>query len=228
MYDNMIVVATFDFLPTDEWYPHFFPNIPVGVPFTNKFDRIGYSHNVLLFNMGTLLIFFFYHIFCYLVAWPIYFLHTEAKWANKLLHSWIIPTCFWNGTILFVQEAYIELLLSSLVNITLLLEDWSTWDLIFTNVLSILVLIGCLMLPVFIVVFIWPNYAPYEEIKVGEERLIANKLTEPEWYDKYSAIYDMIDLKRHKPSVLLNCVLFLLRRLFFVAVVIFLVDQPVF
>ena len=99
---------------------------------------------------------------------------------------------------------------------------------IFTNVLSILVLIGCLLLPVFIVVFIWPNYAPYEEIKIGEERLIANKLTEPEWYDKYSAIYDMIDLKRHKPSVLLNCVLFLLRRLFFVAVVIFLVDQPVF
>ena len=228
LYDNMIIVATFDFLPTDDWYPYIFPNVPEGVPFTSKFDRLGYGHNVLLFNMGTLLIFFFYHIFCYLVAWPIYFLHTETKWAKKLYHGWIIPTCFWNGTILFVQEAYIELLLSATVNVLQLLNDWSKWDIIFTNVLSILVLIGCIMLPVYIIVFIWPNYKPYKEIKVGKDRLIANKLTEPEWYERYSAIYDMIDLKRHKPGVMLHCVLFLFRRFVFVAIVIFLVEYPVF
>ena len=99
---------------------------------------------------------------------------------------------------------------------------------IFTNVLSILVLVGCIMLPVFVIFYIWPNYKPYKDMKVGKERLIANKLTEPEWYNRYSAIYDMVDLKRHKSGVMFHCVLFLLRRLFFVAVIIFLVKYPVF
>lgn len=121
-----------------------------------------------------------------------------------------------------------ELLIAALVNAMMLFDDWSAWDMILTNTLSILVLIGCLLLPIFVVVFIWPNYTPYKDIKVGEDRLIANKLTEPEWYDRYSAIYDMIDMKRNKKWVLFNCVLFLLRRLLFVAVVIFLVDYPIF
>ena len=130
------------------------------------------------------------------MAWPIYFLHKEAKWAKRLYYSWIIPVCFWNGTILFVQEAYIELLLSGLVNAAELFDNWSTWDLIFTNVLSIFVILGCVMLPIFIIAYIWPNYEPYKEIKIGEDRFIANKLSEPEWHDRYSAIYDMIDLKK--------------------------------
>ena len=99
---------------------------------------------------------------------------------------------------------------------------------IFTNLCSILVIIGCTMLPIFIVVYIWPNYEPYKEIKVTKDGLIANKLSEKEWTKKYSAIYDMIDLKRPKHGAMLNCVLFLLRRLAFVLVVVLLVDYPVF
>ena len=85
LYDNMIVIATFDFLPTDDWYPHIFPNIPFEEPFTEKFERLSYGHNTLLFNMQTLLIFFVYHVICYMLYVPIKFLSTDAKWAKKLL-----------------------------------------------------------------------------------------------------------------------------------------------
>ena len=102
LYDNMIVVATFDFLPTDDWYPFLFPNVPQDIPFNEKFERLNYDSNVLLFLMGTLLLVFFYYIFCFIMAYPIYFLHTEAKCARTLYYRWIVPTCFWNGTIRFV------------------------------------------------------------------------------------------------------------------------------
>ena len=116
LYDNMIVVATFDFLPTDDFFPWFFPNLPTDDAYTDKFERLDYGHSFLLFNMGTMLIIFFYHVLCYFLYRPLKFLSNDAKWANKLLKQWIIPTCFWNGTILFIQEAYLDLLICGFIN----------------------------------------------------------------------------------------------------------------
>ena len=81
----MIVIATFDFLPTDDWYPSMFPNVPLFEAYNDKFDRLGYVHTFLLYNMGTMLILFFYHVLCYLLYKPIKFLSSEAKWADWLL-----------------------------------------------------------------------------------------------------------------------------------------------
>ena len=158
IYDNMIVVATFDFLPTDKFYPWFFPNVPIFGPFTDKFKRLGYTHTYLVFNMGTMLIFFFYHVLCYLLYRPVKFLSNDARWANKMLNNWIIPTCFWNGTILFVQEAYLDILIPGIVNAFKLTGSWATWDIALSNIITILLLGISVILPIFTLLYIWPNY----------------------------------------------------------------------
>ena len=157
LYDNMIVVATFDFLPTDDFFPYIFPNVPFEDAYTDKFDRLGYSHTFLLFNMGTMLIIFFYHLVCYLLYHPIKFLSSDARWANKLLHKWIIPTCFWNGSILFIQEAYLDLLIAASIN-AFQITNWTSWDIGFSNILTIVMLVLSIALPLFTLLFIWPNY----------------------------------------------------------------------
>ena len=153
----MIVVATFDFLPTDDFFPYFFPNVPFEDAYTDKFDRLGYSHTFLLFNMGTMLLIFFYHVVCYLLYTPLKFLSTDAKWANKLLKNWIIPTCFWNGSILFIQEAYLDLLIAASIN-AFKLNEWTSWDIGFSHILTIVMLVLSIVLPLFTLLFIWPNY----------------------------------------------------------------------
>ena len=53
-------------------------------------------------------------------------------------------------------------------------------------------------------------------------------MLEPRIFNKYSSIYEMLDLKHPKPGAVFTCILFFLRRIVFVGGVIFLIDYPVF
>ena len=83
------------------------------------------------------------------------------------------------------------------------------------------------MLPLFILLYIWPNYQAFATPKRSKDNvLIRNKLTEPEIYERYSSIYEMLDLKYPKPGAVFTCILFFARRIIFVGGVIFLIDYP--
>ena len=101
---------------------------------------------------------------CYMNYPVAKFFSTDSKWARWLYNKWIRPTCFWNGSILFLQEAYFELFLIATLNLRILSRPWSTWEITFTNVFSIIAMTVMLFLPMFIFFYIWPKYRPSKDI----------------------------------------------------------------
>ena len=53
LFNAMITIASFDFLPTDNFYPQVFKTPEVD-PYSNKLDRVGVSGQFIIMNMGTL------------------------------------------------------------------------------------------------------------------------------------------------------------------------------
>ena len=80
----MIPVASFDFLPTDDFYPELFSELPEREAYSTKFDRLNYGSMYLIINMGTLLMFFAWLTLLYLL-YPIAYI---TKKRNKVT-KWI-------------------------------------------------------------------------------------------------------------------------------------------
>lgn len=136
------------------------------------------------------------------------------KIANKM-HQKLKYSLFWASPILFLQEAYLDLAISGFINLFIVWEpqNWSTWQLYFTNITTILLLVGALVLPLFVLVYIWPHYS-----KLGSKKY--------EFADRYGPIFEMLDLK-NKPAALWWSLLFFVRRILFAIGVIFMQDFPV-
>ena len=80
----MIIIGTFDFLPTDDIYPVVFPSLAESEPYSAKFDRVGLSHAYLVMNLGSLFLFFFIHILLYVVYLPMKLCSSKLKCAARL------------------------------------------------------------------------------------------------------------------------------------------------
>ena len=84
VYDVMIIIGTFDFLPTDDIYPLIFPSLKESEPYSAKFDRVGLSHAYLVMNLGSLFLFFFIHMVLYLVYLPLKLCSSRIRFAARL------------------------------------------------------------------------------------------------------------------------------------------------
>ena len=111
----MIIIGTFDFLPTDDIYPIFLPSLSDSEPYSAKFDRVGISHAYLVMNLGSLLIFFLIQILLYIVYFPMKFAATKIRCAAKFEKK-IRSNIFWNPSIILVQEAYLDLIFCVVIN----------------------------------------------------------------------------------------------------------------
>ena len=165
-------------------------------------------------NMGTMLIIFTFYLVILLIYPFVKFLRHDAKCAAKLLpklHSML----FWNHTILFIQEGFLDILLAVSVNLYFLNEgtlEWNTFSLVFTNLLSIFMAACCGILFIFIIVYLWPRFD-----KLGKKRMKR----------RFLPAYEMLN-RRHGQWTLLWPVFFMGRRIIFVIAVCALVDQTVF
>jgi len=101
VYSVMISVGTFDFLPTDDFFPYLFPELPEDDPFNEKFDDMDIGSTYIVMNMGTMLIIFAFYCILYLIYPMVNFLKNDLKCASKLHHK-IQPMLFWNHTIVFL------------------------------------------------------------------------------------------------------------------------------
>ena len=55
IFEVLMMIAAFEFLPTDGWYESWFNSDPeAGEPFSDKFAEIGLEHHLTMNNMGTL------------------------------------------------------------------------------------------------------------------------------------------------------------------------------
>ena len=101
IYEVMITVATFDILPTDDFYPYFFPSLPERDAFSDKFDRLEYGSYYIIMNMGTMLLVFFWYLLMFMIYPVADFLKNDANWARRVYNK-LRPILIWNGSILFI------------------------------------------------------------------------------------------------------------------------------
>jgi len=203
MYDVMISVATFDIVPTDDLFPAVFPSLPEDdEAFNDKFDRMDIGSRFMVMNMGTMLIVLSFYGFLFIIYPCCRYVKKDAKCARKY-EPQIRKMLFWTHIILFLQEGYLDLLLAGAINIFFIrsgLLTWETTSLVVTNALSIIMVAGCGILLLFTACYLWPNFT---------------KLKTKSFKKKYLPVYEMLNL-RHGKWTMLWPVSFMIRRSLFV------------
>jgi len=206
-------VATFDILPTDEIFGMVLTQFPEVEAFTPKFERLNYGSMFIVMNMGTMLLVFI----CYILLYAIYpctrLVGRHSPRAARLEQS-LKKMLFWNHVIVFLQEGFLEILISGVINciyMTSAEDPWGNWNLVFTNSVTIFLIAICALL-IALSFYLWPKH---------------DELKQKKYRERFGSIYGMVDTKRSKWSMLFP-VLFFLRRIIFVVAVVALIDYPTF
>ena len=203
VYSVMITVATFDILPTDLFYPTLFPLPEDDHAYNDKFNDLGFGSTYFVGNFGSALLGVLWVLICYMI-YPIASCCTKSKCCVRYAKN-LRGSLFWNGSILLIQEAYLDIMICCLINIREITIKVDTIGGALSIFLSVLLLICCISLPIFTIVYIRPRY---------------NELREPHLKDRFESIYEMIDLNGNKSAVMWP-VLFCLRRALFALAVVY-------
>ena len=161
-------------------------------------------------NIGSMLILLTWLMLLYAIYPVIKYLAPASRQIESVRRK-LSQNIFWNGIILFVQEAYLDLAICGLINCLYFSESWDRWAVFFSNLVAVLLLLAVATLPIFLIAYIYPRY---------------DQLTDEKMQSKYFSAYEMIDLK-DKPEAVFWCILFCLRRLFFALGVVLMVQYPV-
>ena len=123
IFDVMIAIATFDILPTDNFFPAIFPDMPefeynffkADKDF-ERFDRLQIGSRYTVMNMGTMLIILSFYVLLFIVYPCFNFIKNDSKCGRKY-EGKIRSMIFWNHMILFFQEGFLDLLLVAVINL---------------------------------------------------------------------------------------------------------------
>ena len=120
-----------------------------------------YDSYYLVMNMGTLGVL----LVILLLAYPIYFLLkvTKCNCAKNTRSRWDYGL-FWNDSILFLKEAYLELIISVLLQSLKMRESWAIgyfWS-IFSNCMTIVCIILSVGILLVLLFLLWPNHDKLE------------------------------------------------------------------
>ena len=161
LFDVMISVATFEILPTDDIFPVFFSKLPEDSALTDNFDRMNFGSRYLVMNLGTMFLILSGYLVLYLL-YPIFnFLKNDSQCSAKMQRK-LQAILFWNHAIIFLQEGYLDIVIGTSINLAILQEgqlQWSTWTVVFTNLLTIFLLVCCIALFLVTVGYLWPNFS---------------------------------------------------------------------
>lgn len=159
VFSAMITIATFDILPTDKFFPYFFPLPEEDEPLNERFDYLGFRSTYFVGNFGSALIGLLILMLMY-ITYPVLFCcgrNPALKWCKRKAES-IRNDLFWNGTLLFVIEAYLDILTCCLINIASLSKPMSSFGVALSAVLSIMLVIFCIAIPILTVVYLRPRF----------------------------------------------------------------------
>ena len=130
--------------------------------------------------MGMMLLGFLWFVLLYILYQPCKFLAPESKFANAM-YGKMDRALFWGGQILYVQEAYLDILISVLINIIYFSgEPAFSWEVVFSGFVTLILAIAVVVLPIFLCVYIIPNYDKLQDAEY------------PWFQQKYLPIYEML------------------------------------
>ena len=201
----MITIATFDILPTDKFYPYLFPLPQDDLPFDENFDNMGFGSTYFVGNFGSALLIIIWLGLMYLL-YPVFLFcgrNPKRTWCRRKAES-MKNNLFWNGTILFIVEAYLDIMVCCLINIASIRNPIKTFGAAISIGLSILLIIGCLAVPVITAFYLRPRFG---------------QLNDSDMKERFGSIYEMINLESSNSAIIWPIVFCIRRAIFAVAVV---------
>jgi len=147
----MIEIAIFDFVPSDlilEKVGYF----PQEDNFNLNFQTVGYDSVYAVPNLGTI----FFIILSFIVLIPIAMCLTCFSRELKELHkhaSSLNDFIYWTGTVRFLMESYMELVLAIMVNLIFYDDETGYFGVKGSNYITIFFLILTAGLPIWIIIF---------------------------------------------------------------------------
>mmetsp|Transcript_27747 Transcript_27747/g.34486 ORF Transcript_27747/g.34486 Transcript_27747/m.34486 type:complete len:122 (+) Transcript_27747:1115-1480(+) len=110
-------------------------------------------------NMGTMLIIFVFYLALFVVYPCCRALRHDAKCAKRNTKK-IGGMLFWSHPIVFLQEGYLDILITATINIIFVRDglEWNTTSLVITNALSLFMLASCAFLFLFSAFYLWPRF----------------------------------------------------------------------
>ena len=214
IYEVMIQVATFDILPTDDWFPIVLTELPEEDPYSDKFDRLNYGSVFTIMNMGTMLIIFLYYALLYVIYPVMWFFARFSKRVRKL-SSKLEDMLFWNHGIVFIQEGFLEIMIAAYINFDYMSKQddpWSNSNIIFNNAVTIFLTAATFVLFLTIAFYLWP--------KIGQ-------IKKRRFKKRYGSAYDTIRTNRSKWAMFTPLFFFVRRGLLVVAVCA-MIEYPTF
>lgn len=206
LFSVMITIATFDILPTDKFYPYLFPLPENDLPFNDNFDNMGFGSTYFVGNFGSALLFIIWLSLMYLL-YPVCVCcgrNPKKKWCRRKAEG-MKNNLFWNGTVLFIVEAYLDIIICCLINLAVIGNPINTVGTALSVVLSVLLMIGCLAVPMLTIFYLRPRFSQLNDSHIK---------------DSFGSIYEMINLESSKIAIIWP-IFFCIRRAIFAIAVVF-------
>ena len=96
-----------------------------GDPFSEKFENLGIESFYSVMNMGTMFLVFAFNLSLLVLYLPLVTLGARSRFCRVLARK-IHRAMFWRWQTIFVQEAYLDLLLTVSVNFIVFDHGWNS------------------------------------------------------------------------------------------------------
>ena len=116
IFDGIMLVASFELIPTDIIYEFFFASQELEEDEVNeKFASIGFEHNLLYNNFGTL----GFMLLCAPVFYIFYYMAVKCRGIRccRKVTNYLRPKLFWSTILRLLIESYIIGLLCCMINV---------------------------------------------------------------------------------------------------------------
>ena len=156
MFNQMIQVAIFKFLPSEFYLSKIFPDLDEEVPYGEKFERLGFKTHYVIMNMGIMFfVLFIFLALLILLYLPIKMLARHCMPPRVLAYK-LSSAVFFNGLIVFTQETYLSLLICIIINYHSFSGTKDRDNYINSAILLVMSLL-VISLPVIILLYLCPN-----------------------------------------------------------------------
>jgi len=231
-----VMIANFDMLPTQDFYGSVL-SFGSQTAFSPNFEELGMETHNLIFNMGFVFLYFpFFVMFLtvLLMAWTCKYFNsaneqvedrvepysTRPKTRSSRCFNWLRDFMFWNRAIRFFLEGYIDFAVVSLVQFYDMKSKQEstdgTWFYFGDWIASVLAIVLAVM--VFAAPFVLHRF-----ISQNKEHFLNSRA----FNRKYGVIVEETNY-RNDQSSMRHMEAFLIRRLIFTLIVVFLIKMPFF
>jgi len=183
----LLQIVAFDVVPTDNAYDTIF-SFEESKPVTTNFELMGYESVYAIRNLGSMFLIFI------LAAMAGAFLAISSISKSAKVHEYrgmVKERLFWNGILSFLNETYIILCVSFMLNLQVLWDPEtpkSHGGTIFSLIIGITIGIVLIALPIFIAI-----YFPMNKDKILE--------CDYEFKQKFGTVFEELNVKRHGSAV---------------------------